>query len=328
MSNINDKLKNASKEQLQPLITLVTPVFNQSNYLEVTMRSVLCQSYSELEYIVIDDGSRDESLSVAKRVAQEFPGRVTVLTQTNIGQAATLNRGWGLARGKYLGYLSSDDVISPNALDKLIRLLESDNNIVCVFPDSDLIDSHGKVVKKNVCQPFSLEELVVRQECYIGPGALFRRDAYDIIGGWDIGLKLAPDREFWIRLAGQGKIEFLSETLAGYRLHPKSISYKDVSEEIGLEYIRVLDKYFNGDYGNPLNSVLDRRDEAYAYATLILARNNLRSGNFRRGMQLYKKACLLNRDFKRFNTKSKLIRNVLSKPARVLWAGMKSLITG
>lgn len=326
MLNITDKVRNSSVEKLQPLITLVTPVYNQSDYLEATMRSVLRQSYHALEYIVIDDGSHDESLSVAERVAQEFPGRVTVLTQTNIGQAATLNRGWSLARGKYLGYLSSDDLIYPGALDELVRLLELNDDVVCVFPDSDLIDSHGGVIKQNVCRTFSLEELVVRQECYIGPGALFRRDAFDNVGGWDVGLKLAPDREFWIRLAGQGRVEFLSETLAGYRLHPKSISYKDVSEEIGLEYIRVLDKYFSGVYGEPLNSVLDRRDEAYAHATLILARNNLRSGNFRRGMHLYKNACLLYPELKKFNTKSKLLRNVLSKPARVIWAAMRNLI--
>lgn len=326
MSNVSADIKNSVMQLSQPLITVVTPVYNQSDYLEATVRSILEQTYPTVEYIVIDDGSSDNSLSIARRLEQEFPGKIKVLTQTNMGQAGTLNRGWSLAQGKYLAYLSSDDLMYPSALENLVRILESDSGIVCAFPDSNLIDSQNRIIKTNVCRPFNLEELVVRQECYIGPGALFRQDAFQKAGGWDTELKLAPDREFWIRLANYGRFEFLSEPLAGYRLHPKSISYKDVSEEVGAEYIRVLDRYFAGTLGEPLNSILARRDEAYAYATIILARNNLRSGNLRRGMQLYNTACSLHPKLRSFDTKAKLLRNVLSKPIRVVLAWTKSLI--
>ena len=221
--------------------------------------------------------------------------------------------------------MSSDDLLYPNAISRLVALLELDDGIVCVFPDSNLIDVCSRVVKKGGCRRFDLEELLVRQECYIGPGALFRRAAFEKVGGWDPTLKLAPDREFWIRLASQGRFEFCTDTLAGYRMHEQSISYKDVSENVAREYIRVLDYYFSGKLTVPLPSVVVRRDEAYGYATLILARNCLRAGRFARGVELYREACALYAPLKGLGTKVRLLRNVASKPARVLIARVRAL---
>ena len=92
---------------------------------------------------------------------------------------------------------------------------------------------------------------------------------YEQIGGWDTSLRLAPDREFWIRLSSKGAFKFVPTQLASYRLHKQSISFKETSEEVSREYIRVLDRYFNGELGSPLKSVVERREEAYSHANLI-----------------------------------------------------------
>ena len=302
-----------------PLVSIVTPTYNQAMYLSETIRSVLAQDYKNIEYFVIDDGSTDGTAGVIQRYAD----RMRCETQTNMGQALTLNKGWNQASGKYLGYLSSDDVLYPDAISKLVGILEADDSIVCVFPDADLIDEQSRVVKKNVCRSFDLAELVVRQECYIGPGAILRRSAFNSVGGWKPALKLAPDREFWMRLAGCGKFRFCNEVLAGYRIHPHSISYKDVSEVTALEYIHVLDHYFSQD-AIP-RDILVRKSEAYGYATLVLARNAFRSGNFARGMALYSDACNFHPELKRASVKARLIRNVVSKPARVALSVVRSV---
>jgi glycosyltransferase involved in cell wall biosynthesis len=300
------------------LLTLVTPAYNQGNYLAETIDSVLAQDYGSIEYLVIDDGSTDSTPEVLER----YEGRIQAETQANMGQVRTLNKGWASASGNYLGYLSSDDILYPGAVRKLIAILEADPGIACVFPDAELIDEQSRVIKHNVCRPFNLAELVVRQECYIGPGAIFRRSAFQAAGGWKPELRLAPDREFWMRLATQGRIHFHHEALAGYRMHPKSISYKDVSEETSREYIRVLDDYFTSP--SVPADIIARKAEAYGYATLLLARNRLRAGDLRRGALLYKEACRLHPPLGSAGVKARLLRNVISKPARIALSALRS----
>ena len=304
-----------------PLVSIVTPAYNQAEYLTETIESVLAQDYPNLEYIVLDDGSSDETPAILQR----YNGRIQHERHSNMGQARTLNKGWQRARGTYLGYLSSDDLLYTGAVRQLVGLLESDSSIVCAFPDANLIDDRSRVTKKNVCRPFDLAEIVVRQECYIGPGALFRRSAFEIVGGWRSELKLAPDREFWIRVASQGRIEMTPNVLAGYRLHPQSISYKDVGEEVGREYLLVLDEYYSSRDVPP--ELAARRDEAYGYAHLLLARNNFRSGRLKRGLQLYKQACNLHPALRNSNVKIKILRNIFSKPLRTLLSTARSLVS-
>ena len=305
-----------------PLVSIVTPAYNQAEFLAETIESVLAQDYPNIEYIVLDDGSTDSTPEVLSR----YSGRVCWERHDNMGQARTLNKGWAMSKGAIIGYLSADDILYPGAIRKLVEMLEGDDSIVCTFPDSDLIDHQSRVVKKNVCRPFDLGELIVRQECYIGPGALFRRSAFDSVGGWKSELKLAPDREFWIRLAAHGRFELCHEVLAGYRMHADSISYKDVSEEVGREYLWVLDEYF-GAASIPSEIAL-RKSEAYGYAQLVLARNCFRAGRLKRGWELYKKACRLHSPLGDARVKARILRNVVSKPARIVLSAFRSLFRG
>ena len=146
-----------------------------------------------------------------------------------------------------------------------------------------------------------------------------------VVGGWRPELKLAPDREFWIRVASQGRIEMTPNVLAGYRLHPQSISYKDVGEEVGREYLLVLDEYYSS--GDVPPELAARRDEAFGYAHLLLARNNFRSGRLKRGLQLYKQACNLHPALRDNNVKIKILRNIFSKPLRTLLSTARSLVS-
>lgn len=305
-----------------PLVTIVTPTFNQAGFVAETIESVLGQTYPNIEYIVLDDGSTDDT----RRVLEPYRSRATIESHQNMGQARTLNKGWTMAKGKYLAYLSSDDVLYPEAIAELVSALEADPGRVCAFPDCDLIDEQSRVIKRNVCRPFDLGDLVVKQECYIGPGALFRRDAFEKAGGWKAELRLAPDREFWIRLAAHGKFHFLSNTLAGYRMHPRSISYSDVSEQTTMEYIHVLDHYFaSPDVPRDLQS---RKDEAYGHALMILARNAFRAGRISKGRQFYGQACRRHPPLRAVRHKLKLVRHVVSKPARIALYRIRTLVKG
>lgn len=301
-----------------PIVSIVTPAYNQGRYLRETIDSVVRQDYPGIEYIVIDDGSTDETPLIIKEYSRKLIG----ISRENKGQARTLNEGWALAKGKYIGYLSSDDILYPGAIESLIKRLESDPEVVCVYPDCDLIDEYSRVIKRNTCRRFDLEDLLIRQECYIGPGALFRREAFEAVGGWKPELRLAPDREFWIRLASRGSVIFHEEILAGYRLHTSSISYSDVSEAVGREYILVLDQFYA--QANVPAELIARKEEAYGRATLILARNCFRAAEFHRGLQLYREACAFHPPLASTKVKAQMVRNVVSKPIRMGLSRLRS----
>lgn len=312
------RMKSRMFDERRPLVTIVTPVYNGARYLAQAIESILAQTYPNIEYIVINDGSTDDTLEVARR----YGDRLTIVDQANAGQAATLNRGWEMAEGELLTYLSSDDILYPNCIETLVEVLEAEPRTVCAFPNSDLISPTSHMLKAGVSFAFDREALVIEQECGIGPGAIFRAADFRRIGGWRTDYILSNDREFWIRLSKLGDFRFIDESLAGYRLHPKSISYSVVAEEISLEYVRSLDEIFSSPDVGP--DLLARRDEAYARAYYLVARNCIRGGRVARGLQYLAKARRLWPAITTPQRMISLVKNVISKPLRMVQSRMVS----
>jgi len=290
--------------------------------LEATINCIINQTYKNIQYIVINDGSTDATAEILKKYSNKF----LCINQSNVGQVTTLANGWALSDGEYIGYLSSDDILFPDAIATMVSLLNRHDDVVCVYPDADLIDKNNAVIKKNVCRPFDLSDYIVRQQCYIGPGALFRKRKYEEIGGWNPNFKLAPDAEFWIRLYQVGKILFHAETLAAYRFHSNQGTYKYISEEISGEYITILDQFFCQDSQRIPSSLISRKSEAYANAYILMACNHFRGFNIRKGVMSYKKACCFYPSLNNPKTLFRLFRNVVSKPIRNIKTAISSCI--
>jgi glycosyltransferase involved in cell wall biosynthesis len=298
-------------------VGIVTPTFNQADFLEETVKSVLRQDHPHIHYVVVNDGSSDDTV----RVASRLEGKLDFVDQQNKGQAATLNEQWSKLNTDYLTYLSSDDLLAPDAISKAAAILDADSSIVCVFPDYHVVDKSGRIIRRSVGQPFDLEKSIVTQRCHIGPGPVFRKSAFASVGGWRPEMKLAPDWEFWIRLSRLGQIRFLQEPLAFYRLHTGSFSATDVSKERALEFVNVLDSYF-GD--NPDDAIQARRSEAYANAYSTVARNAFRRGDFREGAQYLRLAKSLDRRATSPRALLKLGRNIVSKPLQLAAGKIRS----
>jgi glycosyltransferase involved in cell wall biosynthesis len=297
-----------------PLVSIVTPTFNQAQFLGETIESILGQDYPNIELIVLDDGSTDNT----QEVLSAYQGKLLAVRHDNMGQARTLNKGWAMAQGKYIGYLSSDDILYDGAISKLVSILEDSEAIAVVYPNCHLIDPDSRVIKRNVSRDFDYDDLVIAQNCYIGPGALFRKSIIEELGGWQPDLKLAPDREFWMRVGLRGKFKMVDEPLAGYRMHANSISYYETNPRIATEYFRVLDSYFARN-DVPAHLVA-RRSEAYANAKLILCRMFTREGKFKEALACYRDAVDLNPTLPRLKTMWILFRTSISKPIRrFLW---------
>lgn len=261
-----------------PLVTLVTPTYNQAEYLAETIESVLAQRYKYVDYFVLDDGSTDET----RDVLQRYQGRVDFETHPNMGQARTLNKGWAAARGEFIGYLSSDDLLAADAVADAIQLFTSEPDIVAVYSDFDLIDAQGNKIRtvttQEYCERLMIEDLV----CFPGPGAFFRREAFERVGGWNTHLRQVPDFDFWLRLSTLGRFKRLPRVLAQYRIHDDSASFRKIQAERSDEIIGVVDSFWLSQ-GTRLRAQGYSEKRSRSMAELIASRSHFSSGRLLRG---------------------------------------------
>lgn len=256
-----------------PLVTIVTPTYNNAEYLSETIESVLSQTYPNIEYIVINDGSTDNT----KEVLAEYSEKCTVIHQDNVGQSATLNHGWAMAKGSILGYISSDDRLKPECMAEAVEVLNQFDSIVATYCDFDLIDSNGRFIRSVRTENFDAKRLTEDLVCQPGPGAFFRAEVFENVGGWDMNLRQTPDFEFWLRLQLKGEFYRISKNLADFRIHQNSTSSKVVSRENSNEMVEVV-KVFVGR-----EDVLIDRNKALSNAHFISARSHFQSQRYGSG---------------------------------------------
>lgn len=264
-----------------PLVTIVTPAYNQARYIKDTIESVLAQDYPNLEYIVLDDGSTDATADIL----EEYAEKLKFFRHENIGQANTINKGWSISSGEIVGYLSSDDLLLPNAVSSMVSLLESNKDCAVVYCDYDLIDDCGRKFREIKTEDYSKNRLLLDLFCQPGPGALIRKSFIERCGYWDSRYKQVPDFEFWTRVSALGLFIRQPLVLAQYRVHEDSASYRAISESRSDEIIKVVEsKNF------PIKDSSLR--ESYSSAYLISARHHLNSGRLYIGVLRLGKAIL------------------------------------
>ena len=149
----------------QPKISIITPSFNQSEFLEFTIQSVLSQDYPDLEYIIVDGGSTDGSLEIIKKYEDRLAWWVSEKDQ---GQTDAINKGFARATGKYLAWLNSDDTYQPGALSKAAEYLESHPEVGLVYGETNYIDQDGRGIGQFNAQQANHERLM-RGAVYIPP---------------------------------------------------------------------------------------------------------------------------------------------------------------
>lgn len=221
-------------------VTIVVPVFNGRAYVAEAIDSVLAQDHASLEIIVVDDGSTDDTLAIVER----FADRVTVLRQANAGQSAALTAGWARASVDLLGYLCADDRLRPGAVAVTARALVDSRDAVLAYPDFGLIDATSSPTGMVTPPDYDERLLFGHLHCLPGPGALFRRDAYQRAGPWDASLRQVPDLDFLLRLALLGPFVRVPQVLADYRRHAGAATYRPATAERADEPVHVVERYF------------------------------------------------------------------------------------
>lgn len=206
-----------------PGVTIVIPTFNRAAWLPGAIDSVLAQEYEDLEVLVVDDGSEDDTGAVLDHYAAKHDRRrFRSLRQQNAGQAAAINRGWSEARGELVGYLSDDDRLLGGAVGRLAHELEARPDATIAYPAYRVVDESGGVLDTIRPIEYTPRAALRLHDTVIGPGALIRRTAVAGSGGWEPEFRWMGDFVLWIRLALHGAVIRVPEPLALWRRHPEA----------------------------------------------------------------------------------------------------------
>lgn len=210
-----------SEKHESPFFSAVIPVYNQSRWIEETLTSALEQGRKDLEVIVVDDGSTDDSTSIIEK----FSGRVNLIRQENAGVAAARNRGFEAARGKWIAFLDSDDLWLPGHLDRLARAIDENPTAGLVYANALVIDEQGKKRKLKPSKPPGPDPFltVLLANTITTSAAAIRRDVLGEVGNCWPGLQRGEDWDLWLRIAHRHPVVHVPETSVLYRRQTTSL---------------------------------------------------------------------------------------------------------
>ncbi|NOJ47687.1 glycosyltransferase family 2 protein [Bradyrhizobium archetypum] len=211
-------------------VSCVLPVFNGANFLGEAIRSVLDQTFSDFELIVVDDGSTDNSAEIA---ASFQDSRITILKRTNAGIVAALNAGLQVARGKYIARMDADDISVPNRFEKQVEYLELHPACVLVGGLAQGFDEQGKegFTTGGRHTQTDLSCFPPKVAVSLHPLIMIRADILRSIGGYRAHFKHAEDYDLYLRLAIYGSIDNPSELMLFYRRHASAMSIQNLAEQ-------------------------------------------------------------------------------------------------
>jgi glycosyltransferase involved in cell wall biosynthesis len=198
------------------LVSIVTPSFNQVEYLETTIQSVLSQDYPELEYIIMDGGSTDGSLEIIHKYADRLAGWVS---ERDAGQTDAINKGFAKAHGDIFAWLNSDDTYEVGAITEAVNFLKTHPEVGMVYGDANFIDAQGNVIGKFPAKQTDYKRL--RQGFVHVPqqAAFFRADLWRQVAPLDPTFYFAMDYDLWVRIAKRAPLAYNPRIWANFRIH-------------------------------------------------------------------------------------------------------------
>ncbi|MBE9076974.1 glycosyltransferase [Romeria aff. gracilis LEGE 07310] len=208
------------------LISVIIPAYNSERTIAETVESVIQQTLTDFEIIVIDDGSTDRTL---ERLDAIEDCRLTVVSQKNSGVSASRNLGIAKASGQYIAFLDADDLWLPDKLAAQVQALAADPAVAVAYSWVDYIDESGQFLRSGMHSTIAgdvYERIVLGSFLESGSNPLIRKTAIDHTGGFDETLRTAEDWEMWVRLAAQYRFAVVPQVQVLYRVSSRSKSFR------------------------------------------------------------------------------------------------------
>lgn len=205
-----------------PLVSIVTPSFNQGHFITATIESVLSQDYPNLEYIIMDGGSTDSTAEAVR----PFQNRLTFISEKDRGQTHSINKGLRMARGEIVAYLNSDDTLLPGAVSRAVAALAANPHAGAIYGDGFQIDYHGNIKQQfPFTEPFNLWKLTFVLDYILQQSVFFRRSCLEEIGWFNEDLHFGMDWDILVRLGKRFGLAYVPEQLGCLREYGEAKSF-------------------------------------------------------------------------------------------------------
>lgn len=234
--------------------SIVTISFNQARFLERAIRSVLEQDYPDIEYIVVDPGSTDDSREIIGR----YRNRITkIIFEPDNGPADGLNRGFAVATGEIYGFLNSDDILLPGTIQKAAKFFRQHTNLDVVSGNALILDAEGKTIRISHSDPFSLRAVAYGACVLMQPSTFFKKNSYRLIGGFNVNNRSTWDAELFVDMGLSGaRFGIVNDVWSGYRVHSDSITCsKSMNDSVYIFRKMLFNKIMERDR-QPFDNVL------------------------------------------------------------------------
>lgn len=229
-----------------PLVTIITPSFNQGCYIEETIKSVLSQTYLNIEYIVMDGGSTDNTIEILDK----YKEKVKYISKKDKGQADAINKGFKMAKGEIIGWINSDDILDCKCVELVVKEFLSDDSVGLVYGNYININKDGSAINTVKRDNISLERLLNVDSALSQPGSFYRKKVVAQANFLDENLKYVMDYDLWIKILKASNIKYLDNVLAYFRLHDQSKTVSQINN-FAPEIDKVLKKYGGSVYALP-----------------------------------------------------------------------------
>jgi glycosyltransferase involved in cell wall biosynthesis len=220
-----------------PKITIITPSYNQGDFISKTIESVLSQGYPNLEYIVIDGGSVDNTIDILKKYGEEFYW----ICEPDRGQSDAINKGLLLATGEVIAFLNSDDIYEPGALLNVGDFFTKNPEVDWVTGKCRIINQDGCEIRKAITKyknfwlRINSYSILLVIDYVSQPATFWRKEVITKVGPFDENLQYAMDYDYSLRVGKYFKLWVLDQYLASYRIHPKSKAGSSASKQFDID---------------------------------------------------------------------------------------------
>ncbi len=270
---VKNLIKMKSKAHSLPLVSVVMPSLNQVQFIELSIRSVLEQTYSNFELIVVDGQSTDGTVELLCKLQKEFATQLQWVSQKDSGPAQALNTAITLARGEVVGWLNSDDLYASDAVVKAVTHFEKHPTHQLIYGFAQHIDSAGFPLKPYPTKPPStIIDDFANGSFICQPSVFMKKEALDLVGPLNESLQTAFDFELWLRFFKRfpGQIGLVRRVQAFSRLHAACLTQRQ-RQTVALEGMQVLAAHLNKAPLHWFYTHLDEMCEAYPFGPNALS---------------------------------------------------------